>query len=139
MVLNYRMFTAFEDVDFPAWDSVRRKSGHSIFIDPLLIRANGGEKLQFQAQVVPHGLFGTPVTEPRFDLACVLVPEEDVRALYEDLAAALDAANYHARTGREAKRAKKQLSIKRLFVDFRRGAWFRRDSQSFSLFQTARP
>ena len=39
MVLNYRMFTAFEDVDFPAWDSVRRKSGHSIFIDPLLIRA----------------------------------------------------------------------------------------------------
>jgi alpha-mannosidase len=69
---------------------------------PLLIRANGGERLQLQAQVVPHGLFGTPVAEPRFDLACVLVPEEDVRTLYEDLAAALDAANYHARTGREA-------------------------------------
>jgi alpha-mannosidase len=69
---------------------------------PLLIRANGGERLQLQAQVVPHGLFGTPVEEPRFDLACVLVPEEDVRTLYEDLAAALDAANYHARAGREA-------------------------------------
>ena len=68
---------------------------------PLLVRANGGETLQFQAQVVPHGLFGTPVIEPRFGPACVLVPEEDVRTLYEDLAAALDAANYHAHTGRE--------------------------------------
>jgi alpha-mannosidase len=67
---------------------------------PLLIRANGGETLRFQAEVVPHGLFGTPVVEPRFDLACLLVPENDVRALHEDLAAALDAARYHARTGR---------------------------------------
>ena len=67
---------------------------------PLLSRANGGEKLQFQAKVVPHGLFGTPVVEPRFDLACILVPDDDVRALHEDLAAALDAAGYHARTGR---------------------------------------
>jgi alpha-mannosidase len=68
---------------------------------PLLTRANGGEILQFEAQVVPHGLFGTPVVEPRFDLACLLVPEEDVRALHQDLATALDAAGYHARTGRE--------------------------------------
>jgi alpha-mannosidase len=68
---------------------------------PLLLPANGGERLQFQAQVVPHGLFGTPVTEPRFDLACLLIPDDDVRALCEDLAAALDAASYHARTGRE--------------------------------------
>ena len=44
---------------------------------PLLIQAKGGERLQFQAQVVPHGLFGTPVVEPRFDLACLLVPEDD--------------------------------------------------------------
>jgi alpha-mannosidase len=69
---------------------------------PVLIRAKGGEKLQFQAQVVPHGLFGTPVVEPRFDLACILVPEDDVRALHEDLASALDAAGYYARTGRGA-------------------------------------
>jgi alpha-mannosidase len=69
---------------------------------PLLIRANGGETLQFQAQVVPHGLFGTPVVEPRFELACILVPEDDVRGLHEDLGAALDAAGYHARTGRGA-------------------------------------
>lgn len=69
---------------------------------PLLVRAKGGETIQFRAEVVPHGLFGTPVVEPRFELACVLVPEEDVRTLYEDLAAALDAASYHARTGREA-------------------------------------
>jgi alpha-mannosidase len=69
---------------------------------PLLIPANGGERLQFHAEVVPHGLFGAPVTEPRFELACILVPENAVRALYEDLAAALDAAHYHAATGRVA-------------------------------------
>ena len=51
---------------------------------------------------MPHGLFGAPVVEPRFELAGVLVPDDDVRALYEDLAAALDAAGYHARTGRRA-------------------------------------
>jgi len=69
---------------------------------PLLISATGGETLQFLAEVVPHGLFGAPVTEPRFDLAGILVPEVAVRALYEDLAAALDAAHYHAATGRVA-------------------------------------
>jgi alpha-mannosidase len=69
---------------------------------PLLLSANGGEKLQLQAEVVPHGLFGAPVPEPRFDLACILIPEAAVRALHEDLAAALDAAHYHAATGREA-------------------------------------
>jgi alpha-mannosidase len=67
---------------------------------PLLIPANGGERLQFRAEVVPHGLFGAPVAEPRFDLASILVPEDVVRALHEDLAAALDAAHYHASTGR---------------------------------------
>ena len=69
---------------------------------PLLSRAQGGETLQFHAEVVPHGLFGTPVVEPRFDFGCVLVPEDDARALYEDLAAALEAARYHAHTGRVA-------------------------------------
>jgi alpha-mannosidase len=69
---------------------------------PLLVRANGGERFQFHAHVVPHSLFGAPVAEPRFDLACILVPEDAVRALYEDLAAALDAAHYHASGGREA-------------------------------------
>jgi alpha-mannosidase len=68
---------------------------------PLLLPANGEEKLQFLAQVVPHGLFGAPVAEPRFGLACLLIPDDDVRALYEDLAAALDVAGYLARSGRE--------------------------------------
>jgi alpha-mannosidase len=68
---------------------------------PLLLRANGGERLEFRAQVVPHGLFGTPVDQPRFELACLLIPDDDVRALYQDLAAALDVAGYLARTGRE--------------------------------------
>ena len=68
---------------------------------PLLLRANGGERLEFRAQVVPHGLFGSPVAEPRFELACLLIPDDDVRALYEDLAAALDVAGYLAHSGRE--------------------------------------
>jgi alpha-mannosidase len=68
---------------------------------PLLFRAKGGEKLQFSAQVVPHGLFGTPVTEPRFGPASLLIPDNDVRPLYEDLAAALDVAAYLAHSGRE--------------------------------------
>ncbi|MBV8378350.1 MAG: alpha-mannosidase, partial [Verrucomicrobia bacterium] len=69
---------------------------------PLLSEAKGGETLRFQAQVVPHGLFGTPVPQPRLDLACILVPEEDARALYRDLATALDAAGYLARKSRVA-------------------------------------
>jgi alpha-mannosidase len=68
---------------------------------PLLLRANGGERLEFSAQVVPHGLFGSPVAEPRFELACLLIPDDDVRALYEDLAAALNVAGYLAHSGRE--------------------------------------
>ena len=42
-----------------------------------------------------------PLLEPRFGLACLLIPDDDVRALYEDLAAALDVAAYLARSGRE--------------------------------------
>ena len=63
--------------------------------------AQGGETLVFEAEVVPHGLFGTPVPEPRLEEACLLVPDLEVRALYEDLAAALDAASYLHSVGRD--------------------------------------
>ncbi len=67
---------------------------------PVLVKAQGEETLHFRAEVVPHGLFGTPTRRPQIELACLLVPDTDLRALYEDLAAALEAARYHRSTGR---------------------------------------
>jgi alpha-mannosidase len=52
---------------------------------PVLSSATGGETLHFEAQVVSHGLFGTPTAEPRIELAAVLIPESGVRSLYHDL------------------------------------------------------
>ena len=67
---------------------------------PVLIQAGGGETLRFSAQAVSHGLFGTPCARPCLDLAAVLVPETEVRSLYDDLAAVLDTARYHYLKGR---------------------------------------
>ncbi|MBV9878270.1 MAG: alpha-mannosidase [Verrucomicrobia bacterium] len=66
----------------------------------VLIEAGGGETLRFSAQAVSHGLFGTPSTRPCVDLAAVVVPETEVRFLYDDLAAVLDTARYHYLKGR---------------------------------------
>jgi alpha-mannosidase len=68
----------------------------------ILQSASGREALHFDAHVVSHGLFGTPTAELRFEFGGVLVPESVVRSLYDDLAAALDAARYHYSTGRPA-------------------------------------
>jgi alpha-mannosidase len=67
---------------------------------PVLIESGGGETLRFGAHAVSHGLFGTPSSRPCVDLAAVVVPETDVRSLYDDLAAVLDAARYHYLKGR---------------------------------------
>ena len=67
---------------------------------PVLIEAGGGETLRFSAHAVSHGLFGTPTGRPCVHLAAVVVPETDIRSLYDDLAAALDAARYHYLKGR---------------------------------------
>jgi len=69
---------------------------------PVLATAKGGETLYFRAEVVPHGLFGTPTSQPQIELACLLVPDTEVRSLHEDLAAALAAARYHQSFGRES-------------------------------------
>jgi alpha-mannosidase len=61
----------------------------------IVAEAAGGETLRFSAHAVSHGLFGTPAKRPSVDLAALLVPETDVRTLYDDLAATLDAARYH--------------------------------------------
>jgi alpha-mannosidase len=68
----------------------------------LLVRAaGGGQTLLLEAEVVPHGPFGTPNREPRLREARLLVPDFGVRSLYDDLAAALDAAVYLNASGRK--------------------------------------
>ena len=67
---------------------------------PVLIEAAGGETLRLSANAVSHGLFGTPISRPCVDLAAVVAAEPDVRSLYDDLAAVLDAASYHYLKGR---------------------------------------
>jgi len=62
---------------------------------PVLTHARGEESIHFRAEVVPHGLFGTPTRQPQIESACILVPDTDLRPLYEDLAAALEAARHH--------------------------------------------
>src|SRR6516165_2196461 len=69
---------------------------------PALATAKGEETLHFRAEAVPHGLFGTPTTHPQIELAYMLVPDSDVRPLYDDLAAALDSARYHHLAGRKS-------------------------------------
>src|SRR6516225_2948756 len=49
----------------------------------VLASAEGDDKLSFLAEVVPHGLFGTPTSCPRIDEAALLVPDPEVRALHE--------------------------------------------------------
>jgi alpha-mannosidase len=67
---------------------------------PVLVNAAGEETLRFRAEVVPHGLFGVPNKHPKIEYASLLVPDTDVRPLYEDLAAALEAARYLHSVGR---------------------------------------
>src|SRR5919199_1915734 len=52
--------------------------------------ARGGEPLEIQAEVVPKGLFGSHVREPRLERACLVVPETGVRALECDLRAIVE-------------------------------------------------
>jgi alpha-mannosidase len=51
----------------------------------------GGESLEIWAEVVPKGMFGSHVPEPRLLRACLAVPETEVRALERDLSAIIDA------------------------------------------------
>jgi alpha-mannosidase len=67
----------------------------------LTARAGGGESFTFDLEAVPHGLFGTPIGQPRVNLAALVLPDLPLRSLLEDLAATHDAAKYLASTGRE--------------------------------------
>src|SRR5215212_10923916 len=53
--------------------------------------ARGGEPLEIWTEVVPKGMFGSHVPEPRLLRACLIVPETEVRALERDLGVIIDA------------------------------------------------
>jgi|UniRef100_A0A7C3DGW6 alpha-mannosidase len=63
---------------------------------PLLEPAQGDEKIRLEVEVVPKGVFGSPVQEPRLEQATLLVPDLQVRALCTDLACALEAVPHLA-------------------------------------------
>ncbi len=52
---------------------------------PVVDRAAGGEQLEIRVEVVPKGIFGSNIPEPRIDHARLVVPHRDVRALERDL------------------------------------------------------
>lgn len=67
----------------------------------LVPAAGRGQTLLLEAEVVPYGPFGAPNREPRFQEARLLLPDLSLRSLYDDLAAALDAAIYLNVSGRK--------------------------------------
>jgi alpha-mannosidase len=58
---------------------------------PMLDDARGGEEVGIEAEVVSKGMFGSNVSEPRLDRACLVVPETEVRALERDLSTIFEA------------------------------------------------
>ena len=52
---------------------------------PLRGACSGGERLRIEAEVVPRGLFGSPVPRPHLELARLCVPQPEVRELHADL------------------------------------------------------
>src|SRR3712207_6022699 len=52
--------------------------------------ARGGEEVGIEAEVVSKGMFGSNVSDPRLDRACLVVPETEARALERDLAAVFE-------------------------------------------------
>ena len=53
---------------------------------PVTKKAEGGERVGVEAEVVPRGPFGTSVAEPRLGRAALVVPEAGLRDLQRDLA-----------------------------------------------------
>ena len=58
---------------------------------PVLDEARGGEEVGIEAEVVSKGMFGSNVSEPRLELARLVVPQKEVRALERDLSAVFEA------------------------------------------------
>ena len=58
---------------------------------PVLNKARGGDEVEIEAEVVSKGMFGSNVSEPRLELARLVVPQTEVRALERDLSAVFEA------------------------------------------------
>ncbi|MGC4085989.1 MAG: alpha-mannosidase [Vicinamibacterales bacterium] len=52
---------------------------------PVAAVAAGGEVITIHAEVVPKGIFGSDISEPRIEHAALVVPNVDIRALERDL------------------------------------------------------
>lgn len=61
-----------------------------------------GGALAIEVQASPKNLFGSPVRHPVLRTAQLVLPDGDVRALYEDLLAVWDAATHLLKAGRTA-------------------------------------
>jgi alpha-mannosidase len=59
---------------------------------PISEAAQGGEQIAIEAEVVPKGMFGSHVAEPRLERAHFVVPHAEVRALERDLTMIAEAA-----------------------------------------------
>jgi alpha-mannosidase len=60
---------------------------------PVTSSASGGEPVEIHAEVVPKGIFGTNIPEPRLERAALVVPNTEVRALERDLAMIAEACD----------------------------------------------
>jgi len=58
---------------------------------PVLDEARGGEEVDIKAEVVSKGMFGSNVSDPRLELARLVVPQTEVRGLERDLTAVFEA------------------------------------------------
>ena len=86
---------AGEPVELELWlggeGFLRLSNGFQGGLDPfhhsfrLAESAKGGEAIAIEAEVVPKGMFGSHIAEPRLERAHFVVPEYDVRALERDL------------------------------------------------------
>lgn len=59
---------------------------------PLTEGAKGGEAIHVQAEVMPKGMFGIHIYDPRLERAHLVIPHRAIRALERDLTMILDAA-----------------------------------------------
>ncbi len=71
---------------------IRLSTGLQSGLDPhhhsfrIADAARGGEEIRIEAEVVPKGMFGTHIRDPRIERAHLVIPEREARALERDLA-----------------------------------------------------
>ncbi len=93
---------AGEPVELELWlggeGLLRLSTGFQGGLDPfhhsfrIAERVHGGEEIAVNAEVVPKGMFGSHIAEPRLERAHFVVPHRDVRALERDLSMLAQAA-----------------------------------------------